>query len=602
MFPRQLGMPIVELAETLDQIAASGAGRMQTARALGILYQRTSDPDEARILAYLLQGQLGPPFAAPNLGMGERRIAQALAHAAQQPEDEVWSVYQRVGDLGSTALQLLGAPSVPDMTTAPALTMQEVYDRLRAIAATSGRGSMLRKVEAFADLLRAVLGVTIPYVVRMAQGKLRLRIGDAALIDGLSYATVGSIALRATIARAYNVCSDLGLVAAVLRSGGVAALTAIHPAPGQPVRSELAERLPSAQAIVEAMGTVLVEPKYDGVRLQLQKEGDRVWLFTRRLEDVTAAFPELVAAARQQIRASRAILDGETIGFNPQTQRLLPFQETARRRRVHDIEQMAGRFPVRYYAFDLLLLDDEDWMPKPQHERSTQLRVMLQEASEATIQVTPQLETQDAAVLQREFERQVQAGLEGIVAKQPNAPYLAGERHDAWVKLKPEYAQGMADTFDLVIVGYDRGRGKRAPLGIGSVLGAVYAADQDRYRTVARVGSGLSDVAWRQLREHLDTIRVPQRPPQVEALLTPDVWVEPRYVMEVRAGGFTHSPQHTAGTGAIGDAETHPRLSGYALRFPRIVRLRADRRAEDATTETELVKLARLAGQTPDTR
>jgi DNA ligase 1 len=606
----QGGMPISELAATLDHLATARAGRSQTAKELGSLFRRTHGPDEARVLACLLQGKLGPPFAAPNLGMDERRIAQAIAQAANRSEDEVWRTYQHSGDLGDTAAQLLGTTpgttAAAETRAASPLTVQEVFDRLTAIAGSTGRGTTMRKVSAMAELLRTLPAEAIPSVVRTAQGKLRLQIGDAALIDGLSVATVGTTALRLGIAHAYNVCSDLGLVAATLRSGGPAAVEQIHSTPGRPVRSQLAERSPSAQAIVETLGTVLAEPKYDGVRLQMHKAGEHIWLFTRRLEDITAAFPELVVAARRQICAEQAILDGETISIDPQTQHLLPFQETARRRRVHGVEQMAQGFPVRYYTFDLLLLDGEDWMVKPQRERSAQLRAIIQQEGTGggvgggTIQVTPQLETNDAAALQRDFAQQVHQGLEGIVAKQPDAVYHAGERHDAWVKLKPEYAEGMADTFDLAIVGYDRGRGKRAALGIGSVLGAVYDPMHDRYRTVARVGSGLDDAGWRQLRERLDALRVPQPPAQVEAAVTPDVWVEPRYVMEVRAGGITRSPQHTAGAGGPiddGDNQGTPRrFTGYALRFPRIVRLRDDKGAEDATTEAELVELAHQAG------
>jgi DNA ligase 1 len=610
----QGGTPIAELAATLDRLATARAGRSQAAKELGSLLRRTRSPDEARILPYLLQGKLGPPFAAPHLGMDERRIAQAIAQAASRSEDEVWGDYQQGGDLGDTAARVLGTtPATAETSAAAPLSVHEVYDRLCAIAATSAQGAVMRKASAMAELLRALSPVAIPYVVRMAQGKLRLQIGDAALIDGLSVATVGTTALRPAIAHAYSVCSDLGLVAATLRSGGPAALDEIHPTPGRPVRSQLAERSPSARAIVDSLGMVLVEPKYDGVRLQVHKAGDHIWLFTRRLEDITAAFPELVVAARRQIRAREAMLDGETISFDPQTQRLLPFQETARRRRVHGVEQMARGFPVRYYAFDLILLDGEDWMTRPQRARSAQLHALVQEEhsgasgqSGGTIQVTPQLETSDAAVVQRYFTQQVRQGLEGIVAKQPDAAYHAGERHNAWVKLKPEYAEGMVDTFDLAIVGYDRGHGKRAALGIGSVLGAVYDPVQDRYRTVARVGSGLDDAGWRRLRERLDALRVPQRPAQVEAAVTPDVWVEPREVMEVRAGGITRSPQHTAGASVVADdgddRDTRQRFLGYALRFPRIVRLRDDKRAEDATTEAEFVELARLAGRAPDTR
>ena len=255
----QASMPIADLATTMDQLATFGGGRTQTAKTLGAIFQRTSGPDEACILPYLLQGQLGPPFAAPNLGMGERRIAQAIAQAAHCPAGEVWRVYQQSGDLGSAATQFLGASSAAGVIPAPVLTVQEVYDRLCTIAASSGRGATQRKVEAFADLFRVLPAGAIPYVLRMAQGKLRLQIGDASLIDGLSFATVGSAALRTTIAHTYSVCSDLGLVAATLRSGGAAALAEIHQVPGRPVRAQLAERLPSVQAVVERMGTMLVE-------------------------------------------------------------------------------------------------------------------------------------------------------------------------------------------------------------------------------------------------------------------------------------------------------------------------------------------------------
>src|SRR5258706_12368744 len=152
------------------------------------------------------------------------------------------------------------------------------------------------------------------------------------------------------------------------------------------------------------------------------------------MSEVTAGYRELVEAARRQIRAERAILDGEAVGFDPRTERLLPFQETARRRRVPGVAQMAESFPVRYYAFDLLLLDDEDWMPRPQRERSAQLRAVAQAAGAGTIEVTPQLETRDVAALQRFFEQQVRQGLAGIVASEADAPYLAGARPVAWVQ------------------------------------------------------------------------------------------------------------------------------------------------------------------------
>ena len=167
--------------------------------------------------------------------------------------------------------------------------------------------------------------------------------------------------------------------------------------------------------------------------------------------------------------------------------------------------------------------------------------------------------------------------------KRPEAPCQAGTRGFHWVKLKRGYQKALADTFDVVVVGYDRGRGKRARFGIGSLLCAVYEPDQDRFRTVTRVGSGLSDEAWPRLREMLDQVSRPDKPRRVDAEIEPDAWVEPTYVVEVIAAEITRSPRHTCG-----ESDGAP---GYALRFPRVASIRSDRRPEDATTQTEVVRL-----------
>ncbi len=611
---------IAELAQAFREIEAAPTHRGVTTLLAG-LFQRA--PQDAPVLPYLLQGRLGPPFAAPDLGINERGIAQAIAAAAGRPADAVWEEYQRQGDLGVVAEHLLATGSgFPDAPSGEpiggALSVAQVYRRLVDIATASGKGAREQKVAGLRDLLLQLHGAEIRSVVRIIQGKLRLQIGDATIVYALSVAAVGSTALRAHIARAYSLCADLGLVATILLSSGADALDRIHPSPGRPVLLALAERLPSPEAIIQQLGQVLVEPKYDGLRLQAQKEGEHVWLFTRRLENVTASFPDITRAMQRQVRAQQVVLDGEAIGYDPQTGQVLPFQQTIRRRRIHGVETMASTVPLRYHVFDVLLLEGADCTAWPQRARSQQLRAIIHrepgqlgqsgqsgqsgqpdqpeqaEQAEQAIHLTPQMETADPAELERFFAAMVGQGLEGVVAKRPDAPYSAGTRTFDWVKFKPEYQAGLRDTFDLVVVGYDRGRGKRAALGIGSLLCAVYDPAHDRFRTVTRVGSGLSDAEWHRLRQRLDATRLPEKPRQVEADITPDVWVEPRVVLEVLAGGITRSPRHTAGkTG---------QEPGYALRFPRIVRIRHDRRPEDATTEAELVALAQLAQQAAPAR
>jgi DNA ligase-1 len=356
---------------------------------------------------------------------------------------------------------------------------------------------------------------------------------------------------------------------------------------GVPIRPALAQRLPSAEAILERLRTARAEPKYDGFRLQIHRDGDRIWIFSRRLENVSAMFPELVAAARRQIRARRAILEGEAVVYDRKTARFLPFQVTITRKRKHGTAAAAATHPLRLYAFDLLYANGRDYLPRPLRDRARALRRIARTGPDSAIAITEAIETDRPAELQRYFRAMLRRGLEGIVAKRPDAPYRAGARGYDWVKLKRAYQSKLRDTVDVVIVGYLAGRGKRAALGIGSLLGAVYDPARDRFRTVAKIGSGPSEAEWRRLRRLLDRNAAPERPARVDSLITPDVWVEPHVVVEVLADEVTRSPRHTCGK--VGDAP------GYALRFPRMLDgVRADRSPEDATTEREVFDLHRM--------
>jgi DNA ligase-1 len=369
-------------------------------------------------------------------------------------------------------------------------------------------------------------------------------------------------------------------------SKGARGLEAIGPEIGVPIRPALAQRLPSARAIIDRLGEVQCEPKYDGFRLQLHRDGQRVWAFSRRLEDVTASFPDLVASLLRQLKSPRAIIEGEALGYNAKTGAFLPFQETMTRKRKKEIAEASGRNPLRLCSFDLLYAGRESYLPRPQRERTRRLGELLASKPDDAITVTETHLTADAADLDRYFNAMIRRGLEGVVAKKPDAPYRAGARGYDWVKLKRSYQSQLRDTVDLVIVGYLRGRGKRTALGIGSLLGAVYDPARDRFRTVAKVGAGLSESAWRDLRARLDQRATAKKPANVDSMITPDVWVEPASVIEVLADEISRSPFHTAGKS--GDEP------GYALRFPRVVGVRPDKAAADATTEREIIDLYRL--------
>jgi len=384
--------------------------------------------------------------------------------------------------------------------------------------------------------------------------------------------------------RAYNLSSDIGLVAETFYAGGPEALASIVVRVGNPVNMALAERADSVETILKRLGRCSVEPKYDGFRCQVHKNGDDVTIFSRGLENMTGMFPEIADAVRSNLRAEQAIIEGEAMAYNVETGKYYPFQETTKRRRIYNIAEMSEQLPLRLVAFDLLLVDGEDYTPRPYEERRTRMESILTPGP--GLRVTDALFTYDPEEMALFYDDSVGEGLEGIVAKKLTGPYQAGKRDFNWIKVKRAYSTELRDTVDVVVVGYYYGRGARAAWGIGSLLCAVYDREKDTFPTVTRCASGLSNQGWIALGARLGADRLDHHDPRVVSILTPDVWVAPRYVFELQADEVTRSPMHPAG--ADGGA-------GYALRFPRIV-LEREKQPEDATTVPEVIELYRMQG------
>jgi len=560
--------------------ALEASGRQLRAIKLVADVLGSAESAEREQIVYLLQGQLRPPYEGVEFGVGERLLLRAIARAHGVTEAAVATRLRSAGDLGTVAESLSGGERGTGMS------VRRVYGALLEVARMAGPGSVERKTERIAALLQSAPGLEARYVVRVIQGRLRLGVGDATVVEATAVGALGDRARKHVVEHAYNVRSDLGSVVRLAYAGGERALARIGPRVGVPVRPALAQRLPSAAAVVRRLGRVQAEPKYDGIRLQLHRDGDRVWAFSRRLEDVTPMFPDLTAAVRRQVRARRAIIEGEAVAFDPRTGRFLPFQLTMTRKRKHGVTEAAARRPLRLFAFDLLYADGRDYLSRSQSERRRRLLGLLRGGPDDPLAVTDALETDQAAELQKYFEALVRRGLEGVVAKRLDAPYRAGARGYDWVKLKRSYQSKLRDTVDVVLVGYLAGRGRRAKLGVGSLLAAVYDPEHDRFRTVAKIGSGLSESEWKTLRSRLDADAVRARPARVDSRLTPDVWVDPKIVVEVLADEITRSPSHTCGKRG---AEP-----GYALRFPRMLGIRTDKAPEDATTEREVLDLYRM--------
>ena len=563
------------LAAHLDRLEETSS-RNELVRLLAELYGACSG-DEIEQVTYLIQGRLAPFFVPVEIGLGERLLVSVMATAYHVPKEEVRQTYRQTGDLGLTAQRL--APP-PEHHPPPVV---EVHRRLSEIAATGGAGSLQRKLDLYASLLSDLDPTSVKHLVRITTGRMRLGIGDPTVLDALSVARKGDRSLRPLLEGAYNRTSDLGLIARTLCAGGEEAVAALMVTVGRPIRPQLAERLPDPDSVIRKLGLAGVQPKYDGFRVQIHKAGNRVSLFSRNLENMTEMFPELVDAARR-LRVESTILDGEAIAYNPESEEYLPFHATMGRRRRHGIEEFALRAPLRAFVFDVMYLDGSDLMSLP-YEKRLEIVDQVVAGSDA-LQAARLTKTDSAAVLTQELLDNISRGLEGVVAKRLDSPYQAGARNFNWVKLKRNTSGRLNDTIDVVLLGYYRGRGKRARFGAGALLAGVYDSDKDEFRTISKIGTGLSDAGWREVHDRAQALELDHRPARVNSLLDPDVWLRPEIVVEVLADEFTPSPRHTCGK--TGDQP------GLALRFPRIASFRsADKRAEDATTVREVQEMYR---------
>jgi DNA ligase 1 len=577
------------LAHTFEELEGTSS-RLTLIELLTQLFRSIERPEEIEQVCYLVQGRVAPFYVALEMGMAEKSVTRSLALAYHTTPEHVEALYATLGDLGLVAGQVSSeAGSVPTV-----LSVDEVFGGLRAIAQTSGKGAIEHKSARLVDLLTRVDSVSAKYVVRILLGNLRLGVGSATVLDALAKARWNDVKKRKLLEGAYNKTSDLCLIGRIIfahpdEEEAERAVAALDIQVGKPIHSQLAERLPSAEAIIAKMGTVVAQYKYDGLRAQIHKDGSRVTIFSRNLEDQSHMFPELIAGTLKQVRAERAILDAEALAYNATSEEFLPFQETTRRRRKHGIEAMAEQIPLKAFVFDILYKDGVSLLDTPLAERLKVLEETLHPA-EDTLMLTANHTMEDAHALTLLFDEAISKGLEGLVVKKQESRYEAGARNFNWVKLKRHSAGALNDTIDCVLLGYLYGRGKRAALGAGSLLVGVYDPEQDQFVTVTKIGTGLSDEQWRSIQERTRGLEVNHRPARVSSLIEPSVWVEPQLVLEVLADEITSSPTHTAGK--VG-AEP-----GYALRFPRLVSFRErDKKPEDATTVQELIELYQSQGK-----
>lgn len=567
------------------------------------------DENDCQACFNLLQGQLLPAYQSLEFQLSEKMVIRALARLVDQQnlrlpdgggevasgqdmfgeedlsliEKRIRRIAQKQGDLALAAEEILQL-SKNHSNECLEVSLNEVYERLLAIARETGIGSQERKLNLLQNLLWSVDPMSARLIVRVVVGKMRLGFSLKTILDALSWYIVGDKSQSDELELAFQKKADLALLAAsYLFAAGEAnraeRLANYSVEVGVPVVPALCQRLNTATDIISKMETVIAEPKYDGMRVQIHFDAQGgIKAFTRSLEDISKMFPELkTVRAHLSAEVKDCIFDCEAVGYNvAEPEKLLAFQETITRRRKHDVIEKAAEIPMRFFIFDLLFVNGQSLIDQPLIERKKLLKGTFTENLSAVY--APYLITSDADELHQYHHQALADGLEGIVAKQIDAVYQSGRKGWSWVKIKEEEGTRgkLADTLDLVVMGYYFGRGKRAEFGVGAFLVGLRAdEDSERILSLSKIGTGLTDEQFRELKTRADKLAVAQEPAnyEVQKELRPDVWLIPEMIVEIAADEITNSSLHT---------------SGVSLRFPRLVRWRDDKDLSGVTTLGEL--------------
>jgi DNA ligase 1 len=573
------------IADAYEKIEATTKRLEMTDLLVGLL--KNTPKDVVAKVVYLTQGKIYPDFVGLEIGVAEKLAIKALARASGRRQKEIEEDLKKSGDIGETAQNLLAKKKQTTFFQKP-LTAQRVYETLDKMAKTAGSGAVDSKMAFLAGLLSDASPKEAKYIMRTVTGNLRLGIADMTVLDALAIAYGGGKEARELIERAYNISSDLGRVANVVAEEGLEGIKKFQVVVFEPIRPMLAERLSVPEDILEKLGGKCVaEYKYDGERVQAHKKGNQVVLYSRRLEDISSQYPDVIELVKGQVKAKEAILEAECVAIHLETGELLPFQELMHRRRKYGIEKAMEQYPVTLFMFDALYVDGKDLTLDAYPVRREALEKAIKEKDR--VKAAKHIITNNAKKLEAFFEEAIENGCEGLICKAigKDSVYQAGARGWLWIKYKRDYKSEMTDTVDLAVVGAFHGRGKRAGT-YGALLLATYTPDTDSFETVTKCGTGFTEKDLAKIPEMLQKHVIPRKHSRVQSMLEADVWFEPAVVLEILGAEITLSPIHTCAMDSIRKG------SGLAIRFPRFTgNYRLDKAAEDATTSAEVVEMYR---------
>ena len=534
-------------------------------------------------VVYLLQGIIRPQFEGVELGIAERLAIKAISKSSGLTIKKIEDDYNKGGDLGETASNMLKQKTQTTFST-ETITLEKVYETLFKIANLGGKGSQDLKMKYISSLLNGATPIEAKFVLKILLGTLRLGIAENTVMDALAIAFTGKKENRIQIENAYNVSSDLGKVSEVVLREGLDGIKKFQISLFNPIRPMLADRVKSEkEAIDKISGEFAAEYKLDGERAQIHKQKNKIILFSRRLENITQYYPDIVDNIGKFLNTDEGIFEAEIVAINENSGEFLPFQELMHRRRKHKLEKAVLEYPITVNFFDILYLDGKNCLDLPYYQRRKFLEDVVTE--DKLVKLVPKMIVKSESEIESVLENSINAGCEGLMLKVLNAPYRAGLRGGNWLKLKREYQNELGDSLDLVVIGAFFGRGRRTGK-YGTLLLATYNAANDTFPSICKVGTGFTDESLDQLYQILSNKVTLKKNPRIVSEMTADIWFQPELIIEVVGSEITLSPIHKTALNVIRKG------SGFALRFPKFTgKIRIEKSVESASTDEEVISL-----------
>lgn len=610
-------VPYLAVARTFEKIEED-SGRLRNIETLSNLLRSVIllSPDDLLCCVYLCLNQLGPAYQGLELGIGETILMKAVAQATGRQLDKIKAEAQEKGDLGLVAES---SRSNQRMMFAPAsLTASGVFNKLKEIANMSGNSAMNKKIDIIKGLFVACRFSEARYIVRSLAGKLRIGLAEQSVLAALSQAVcltppgqefppavldagkgMSTDSRRAwleekalILKQTYCEMPNYDAILPVLLKEGIDELpNHCKLTPGVPLRPMLAHPTKGVGEVMKRFdeATFTCEYKYDGERAQIHiLENGEVHIFSRNQENNTSKYPDIISRIPQVKKESvrSCVLDSEAVAWDREKKQIQPFQVLTTRKRK-DVDASEIKVQVCVYAFDLLYLNGESLVREPLSKRRALLRESFEER-EGEFVFAKSLDSDNTECIAEFLEQSVRDSCEGLMVKtlDKHATYEIAKRSHNWLKLKKDYLEGVGDTVDLCVIGAYLGKGKRAG-SYGGFLLACYDEENEEFQSVCKIGTGFKDEDLEQhynfLKEHI--LPKPRPYYRVDQSAEPDVWLEAVQVWEVKCADLSLSPVYKAAMGLV-DPE-----KGISLRFPRFLRIRDDKKPEDATAGSQIADL-----------